>query len=725
MARLASDRIQLAVVVQRKGEALAAAIRNAVIHHRAIYDEYISFEKSLLVGPYSADPVVTRSLLPQHVVDHLTRLLPEDTFTLNKRAIPKLRKACMVWQVDTNRVLFSIGHDHAKQGIAFFDQLHKLSQINRDWSECFSSLVSRATARHRTLETGDKRAAAEKYRKCLSISDIDKVIQSFEDATRSVIAVAPETPRRSDTSSPLGRPPISPPTPIKPSASPEPGRHDAPPPSYNHSLVASPAEPPAEPPAELPASPRPERSCDTPLTPLNHSIAISSPFDLVFAESERGDNITPPPLNHPIAITSPTFPAFTQSERGENTTPPPLASPSVTESAPLDFEKFDDDDDDDNHKQAHLHPSTPPVNMADVPSPKRRRSEDLDPMIDKEEENDILRDGTWINAKWLNNAMQNVCELMGGIHVFDSSVLRQMAQPGFTPPPTSVDRVWECSRVFIPMHVSNNHWVLSVMSHTDRVATDVNIYDSLPSDDGHEEAQRLLGDFLGAYLRRTPDLVRLAVPCAMSRQPNGNDCGVYVFACAVFKAAGREMPARLNGALWRKIMVASLGGNPGDYNTLFSGERNGTQRIEALPQQRLEEDEDPFAQVRTEHLRLRERAQVLRRKLDLMLKQVRTLHSDIHPAVEAFTTILAASAEKVGSLTRAVEKANDRDSILARTAENPPTRSSAIRLASLRDAATRHHAWAQGILEDLTGVKGQVRYMYADYLRKLAALEGM
>lgn len=87
----------------------------------------------------------------------------------------------------------------------------------------------------------------------------------------------------------------------------------------------------------------------------------------------------------------------------------------------------------------------------------------------------------------------------------------------------------------------------------------VSLYDSIPAEKNTKVARRRTQRFFELYLpNATVSVNRLFKSMAGPLQPNGHDCGVYVFATALHVIVDEDLPCEYHSPLWRKMMAAAL-----------------------------------------------------------------------------------------------------------------------------------------------------------------------
>ncbi|KAI8309073.1 hypothetical protein K4K61_002133 [Colletotrichum sp. SAR11_59] len=107
--------------------------------------------------------------------------------------------------------------------------------------------------------------------------------------------------------------------------------------------------------------------------------------------------------------------------------------------------------------------------------------------------------------------------------------------------------------------LEDDAWFLVVVKLKDSQPYVVSLYDSLPSENNTKVARRRTQRFFELYLpNATVSVNRLFKRMAGPLQPNGHDCGVYVFATALHVIVDEDLPSEYHSTLWRKIMAAAL-----------------------------------------------------------------------------------------------------------------------------------------------------------------------
>ncbi|KAF0315934.1 hypothetical protein GQ607_016828 [Colletotrichum asianum] len=153
----------------------------------------------------------------------------------------------------------------------------------------------------------------------------------------------------------------------------------------------------------------------------------------------------------------------------------------------------------------------------------------------------ILEDDAWVSSRWLQNSLDAMTIGIDGVVVVDSSVLENLDRADYT-------RHRRLAAMF-----------LVVVKLKDSQPYVVSLYDSLPSENNTKVARRRTQRFFELYLpNATVSVNRLFKRMAGPLQPNGHDCGVYVFATTLHVIVDEDLPSEYHSTLWRKIMAAAL-----------------------------------------------------------------------------------------------------------------------------------------------------------------------
>ncbi|KAK2054468.1 hypothetical protein LY76DRAFT_479196, partial [Colletotrichum caudatum] len=113
--------------------------------------------------------------------------------------------------------------------------------------------------------------------------------------------------------------------------------------------------------------------------------------------------------------------------------------------------------------------------------------------------------------------------------------------------------------VFLVCNLVRSHWALMVVHMEGVNADSVDLYDSLQSYRGSREAQKLADAFFKAYLPTTPSANRKVLLAAVPQQKNAVDCGVFTLVFGFHIAGGRQIPAHVDGKVWRRVLGVLVG----------------------------------------------------------------------------------------------------------------------------------------------------------------------
>ena len=161
-----------------------------------------------------------------------------------------------------------------------------------------------------------------------------------------------------------------------------------------------------------------------------------------------------------------------------------------------------------------------------------------------------LSPGEWLNDQIIHGVSQLVEGALGtkAIAIIDSL---SIGDPFRSTP--RLQRAKISALIALPIQLVH-HWVVAFIykSHAD-----IDIYDSLPTEDHFVKAQtevkrvyRILTgeDFDGQYHYTIPHY-----------QQNGFDCGVHVLATLIYKAVGSEVPTWIDATCCRRMVQAMVG----------------------------------------------------------------------------------------------------------------------------------------------------------------------
>ncbi|KAI8280931.1 hypothetical protein K4K59_008376 [Colletotrichum sp. SAR11_240] len=189
------------------------------------------------------------------------------------------------------------------------------------------------------------------------------------------------------------------------------------------------------------------------------------------------------------------------------------------------------------------------------PERKRRR-------LDFATQGDLLalRDDNWLHGDFVNIPLQELCGIQDPkVFVMTSYYTAMLLNKPYRPTAWIVEGVATCDRIFMVCNLKRNHWALLVIQRRGFQAASVDLYDSLQSYAGAQEAQSLADAFINAYLPQTPSSKRKLILTTAPQQQNGSDCGVFTVAFGLFVATRNPIPARLDGRVWRRVLATFLG----------------------------------------------------------------------------------------------------------------------------------------------------------------------
>lgn len=124
--------------------------------------------------------------------------------------------------------------------------------------------------------------------------------------------------------------------------------------------------------------------------------------------------------------------------------------------------------------------------------------------------------------------------------------------------------------ILLPLHLDGNHWALAVLSLKEGGL--IELFDSLPSLDRTENAEKLVREFLSelvdvwpmenhsqlpaGWQTGRPRLVSMAGPA----QTNLHDCGVAIVVVAMHVIAEQRLPRKCCFGMWRRLFCSLLPG---------------------------------------------------------------------------------------------------------------------------------------------------------------------
>lgn len=194
--------------------------------------------------------------------------------------------------------------------------------------------------------------------------------------------------------------------------------------------------------------------------------------------------------------------------------------------------------------------------------PARRSAGELAIVMSGAGINNLCDESTWVPSDFLNAALGRICDSQGAhVNSIDSIELGKMADEYYKPRPRVARGVSEANITLLPLFINANHWVLAVVHQlSSKVATSIELFDSMSSAANARKAQQQVNAFVRSYLPRSSPLQTKVVRCASAQQQNSDDCGVFAFFFALCAIAKRSVPACLHAKLWRHLMAACLGG---------------------------------------------------------------------------------------------------------------------------------------------------------------------
>ncbi|KAK1761698.1 hypothetical protein QBC33DRAFT_318048 [Phialemonium atrogriseum] len=182
--------------------------------------------------------------------------------------------------------------------------------------------------------------------------------------------------------------------------------------------------------------------------------------------------------------------------------------------------------------------------------------------IAAEDRRSLLSSTAWLNDSVIDTAIEMIAAQKANLRTVPSTVI-----VAATTKKTSGDGpVREALRVhlqdsditiFLPLNLGNTHWVLVYLVVASKSAV---LVDSLSSPVHTRQALDMVRAFVSRFLPDTTstwDQWTFAMRLG-PQQPNVSDCGVYTIVAALYQAAGIPMPDTLDGALWRRLVLAMM-----------------------------------------------------------------------------------------------------------------------------------------------------------------------
>ncbi|GJC86239.1 hypothetical protein ColLi_09077 [Colletotrichum liriopes] len=176
----------------------------------------------------------------------------------------------------------------------------------------------------------------------------------------------------------------------------------------------------------------------------------------------------------------------------------------------------------------------------------------------------LLGTDAWMQATWLNDALDLVVWCVEDVSYVDSGELVCMGDDAYRPKRATASKFTSNRTILLPLYLPS-HWLDGVTNSLESIK----IADSLPSDDQEAAAQALIGqlvrrylpDFEGSYETRMSHVATMA-------QHNGSDCGVFAFVAALSFVVAQDRPRALHSQLWRYVTALFL--TNGDPKTVMT-----------------------------------------------------------------------------------------------------------------------------------------------------------
>ncbi|KAK1825966.1 hypothetical protein QBC39DRAFT_399458 [Podospora conica] len=168
----------------------------------------------------------------------------------------------------------------------------------------------------------------------------------------------------------------------------------------------------------------------------------------------------------------------------------------------------------------------------------------------------LLNPEGWLSGIVMNMALEMVCSGTTSCFAVVSDVLVPTSRPENHPAYAAKIRGQKWQAFVLPLHMGGNHWALAHLDCAGKVAC---VYDSMPSDEHEDEAQRIVQRFIAEFLGH--DALQWQITAALSpRQADWSSCGIFTIATAIHILFGRGVPsAPYRSAMWR-VLVARLVG---------------------------------------------------------------------------------------------------------------------------------------------------------------------
>lgn len=338
---------------------------------------------------------------------------------------------------------------------------------------------------------------------------------------------------------------------------------------------------------------------------------------------------------------------------------------------------------------------------------------------------ELLQSTTWVRGAWLNEALGSVYDTQPDVVLLDSCELQKIATGrGYSVRKGLALKVSKSKTILLPLHVSDNHWCLGVIEHAQLVATDIRVYNSLPSSESTAACRHFIARFIQYYLPETDVLTRIPIPYLSNLQPNLFDCGVYVFVFSLFTLARKRFPAEVCSGLWRRVMFVLLGGEMTDLEFLIPQLNQDPPDGPDTPHH-PDQCADAFSRLRADEEALNKRKQKFRQQIERDMIALDSWHFAVSPTIQVLTQLINSAAQRVSELSDRLSMANSLDSLLGaadHADEVDKDSSSSTRLADLHERTSRTLGCLKKVAEELHRQNDRVMQDYGVLVERSTVL---
>lgn len=165
----------------------------------------------------------------------------------------------------------------------------------------------------------------------------------------------------------------------------------------------------------------------------------------------------------------------------------------------------------------------------------------------------------WLNDGIVDTAMEMIAALKANLRTVSSTIIvaatTKTGDDSLVPETMRVHLRDQDITILLPLNIGNSHWLLAYLVVASKSAVLVN---SMTSDLYTAQGREMVSTFVTRFLPGTDWSQWTFTPSPSPQQPNSSDCGVYTIAAAFYLAASIPLPNTLDGALWRRVILAMM-----------------------------------------------------------------------------------------------------------------------------------------------------------------------